>query len=197
MGCFGLSSFNADQLEILQRVLNNLHTYASNQSLNKGKQSNLTHLKGAMQSRKIMQDPFLSTTVEAVQAAKYALGEKITKKSDQRTQNIVGRLCIYLMSRGDFDDKYNDALDIERLSATRKIEFNSRMGKEKEITFVGGIHPQDYVGHENAIGGESAQTLAGRGRKKAKDSAGALNAVVVENAGAAATRQSIMGDTKV
>lgn len=197
LGGFGLPPFNADQLEVLQGVLSNLHMYASNQSLNKGKQSNLTHLKGAMQSRQIMQDPFLSTTVDAVQAAKYALGEKITKESDQRTQDIVGRLCIYLMSRGDFGDNYNDALDIERLSSARKIEFNSRMGKEKEITFVGGIHPQDYVGHENAIGGESAQTLAGRGRKKAKDSAGELNAVIVENAGTAATRQSIMGDTKV
>lgn len=172
--------------------MKNLHEFSSRRT---PKPSNLKRLQAAMQSRELMLDPFLSTSADPVQSAKYALGTKITDDKDQLTSGIVGRLCIYLMSKLDFEQKYDSAMDIERLTTKGKIGFNSRLGREREITFVGGIHHEDYVAHLDAKGSDSAEELGYKAAVKAKDKAGQYNAKVVEST--SLSRERIMSSTKL
>ncbi len=115
--------------------------------------------------------PFISTSKDSVEAAKYAFG-KAQDKSNIREQGIVGRIFVYLFSIEE--QAKQGVLNIELLHKENKISRSDRLINEAEVAFTGSIPGKNIIGYHDAKDNQTPQLLGGLAQKTAKDKAVAM-----------------------
>jgi hypothetical protein len=109
--------------------------------------------------------PFISTSKEPGEAAKYAQG-KLADPAVKSTVGVVGRIMVYVAPRENLLEA--GGIDVwEELGAGR-LKFTDWRMNENEITFAGKIPESFHGGMTPVNGNETVQAAADRAEEEAK-----------------------------